>query len=177
MRFSYRTSAVLIVMILVSSSHAFGVAISDSAVGTYAPNPTPLVMSDAASNTAANGSSLANFRTLITSAFAANTGGDASNDAATCPAAGPCNCSGTEHFALLQASKGVISTADATIVNIGGLTFPPTGLNPPGGSLAATAPRADCTTLDSSFVSAPYIGAFAPGGSDWTAGWTAYPFN
>ena len=75
MRSSYRTSAVVIALILGSGSHVFGVAISDGAVGTYAPNPTPLVMSDAASNAAANGISLANFRTLITGAFAANTGG------------------------------------------------------------------------------------------------------
>jgi hypothetical protein len=114
---------------------------------------------------------------IINSIFASNTGGDATNDNGTCPAAGSCNCSATEHFALLQASKGVLSTTDADIVNIGGLTFPPTGLNPPGGSLADTAARADCTTLDSSFVSAPYIGAFQPGGTDWTAGWTAFPFN
>ena len=80
MRSSYRTSAVVIALILGSGSHAFGVAISDGAVGTYAPNPTPLVMSDAASNAAANGISLANFRTLITSAFAANTGGVIDNE-------------------------------------------------------------------------------------------------
>lgn len=99
------------------------------------------------------------------------------NDNSTCPAGGTCNCSATEHFALLQASKNVLATTDATIDNIGGKVFPPTGLVPPGGSLAATHPHADCTTIDSSFVSAPYIGAFAPGGTDWTAGWTAYPFN
>jgi len=114
---------------------------------------------------------------IINSIFGFNTGGDASNDAATCPAAGPCNCSGTEHLALLVASKGVIQSADSTIDNIGGKVFPPTGLNPPGGSIAATAARANCTTLDSSFVNVPYIGAFEPGGTDWTAGWTAYPFN
>jgi hypothetical protein len=27
------------------------------------------------------------------------------------------------------------------------------------------------------FAAADYLGAFAPGGSDWTAGWTAYPEN
>jgi hypothetical protein len=118
---------------------------------------------------------------IINSIFGFNTGsalsGDASDDAATCPSAGPCNCSGTEHFAQLLASKGVIHSAAAEIDNIGGHAFPPTGLNPPGGGVAATTPRANCTTLDSSFVNAPYIGAFAPGGSDWTAGWTEYPFN
>jgi hypothetical protein len=57
------------------ASHSFGVGISVATVGTYAPNPTPLTINDAASNTITNGLTLANFRTLITSAFAANTGG------------------------------------------------------------------------------------------------------
>ena len=35
----------------------------------------------------------------------------------------------------------------------------------------------NCTTVDSSFIAAPYIGGFQPGGTDWTAGWTAYPNN
>jgi hypothetical protein len=61
------------------------------------------------------------------------------------------------------------------IAAIGGDSFPRTNLIPPVGSLAATHPAADCTLIDSSFVAAPYIGAFAPGGPDWTAGWTAYP--
>jgi hypothetical protein len=116
---------------------------------------------------------------IINSIFEDNGSGGAAhavNDA-SCPNAGACTCSAQEHFALLQASKNVLTTADSTIDNIGGKVFPPTGLVPPGGSLAATHPHADCTTIDSSFVSAPYIGAFQPGGTDWTAGWTAYPFN
>lgn len=113
---------------------------------------------------------------IVNSIFGSNSVGNAVNDA-SCPNAGACTCSAQEHFTLLQASKNVLATADASIANIGGQVFPPTGLVPPGGSLAQTHPHADCTTIDSSFVSAPYIGAFQPGGTDWTQGWTAYPFN
>ena len=49
-------------------------------MGTYAPNPTPLTISDAASNLTANGVTLANFRTLISGAFTANTGGVIDNE-------------------------------------------------------------------------------------------------
>lgn len=92
----------------------------------------------------------------------------------TCPNAGPCTCSSEEHFALL-AAKNTIGTSDASIAAIGGGSFPRTNLVPAGGSLAATHPAADCTLINSSFVAANYIGAFQPGGADWTAGWTAFP--
>jgi hypothetical protein len=35
--------------------------------------------------------------------------------------------------------------------------------------MAATVPSG------SIFEAANYVGAFEPGGTDWTAGWTAYP--
>ena len=103
----------------------------------------------------------------------------ASNDG-TCDGVAPddadCTCTTTQHFGLL-AAKNVINTNDASIDAIGGGVFPPTSLVPAGGSLADTHPHVNCTTIDSSFVNAPYIGAFQPGGTDWTAGWTAYPLN
>ncbi len=90
--------------------------------------------------------------------------------------AGGCQCSSTEHFALLVASKNVKdANGDADVHAIGGGSFPRTGLVPPAGSLPDTWPAADCTLINSSFVSAPYIGAMEPGGADWTVGWTAYP--
>jgi hypothetical protein len=97
----------------------------------------------------------------------------------SCPGGGGggCTCSSTEHMALLQASRNVLDTANGAIAAIGGHTFPPTALVPAGGSLAATHPAADCTQIDSSFVNAPYMGAFQPGGADWTAGWTDYSIN
>src|SRR5690606_21962541 len=46
---------------------------------------------------------------------------------------------------------------------------------------ASDSPAADgaATPPDDGFfdTSATYIGAFEPGGEDWTAGWTAYPEN
>ena len=121
---------------------------------------------------------------IINSIFEDNGSGGtthAVNDAATCNGGGSggCTCSATEHFAALQASKGVITTTDAGIDNIGGKTFPPATFKPSGGggSLTATATRADCTTISSFFVNAPYVGAVDPNGSDWTSGWTSYPAN
>lgn len=98
-------------------------------------------------------------------------------DNASCPSGGGggCQCSSTEHFNLLVAAKNVLGTTDASIAAIGGSSFPRTNLVPAGGTLAATHPAADCTLINSSFVAAPYIGAFQPGGADWTAGWTAFP--
>lgn len=114
---------------------------------------------------------------IVNSLFNNNGSGGSvhANDGAGCASGGPCTCSSPEHFALLVASKNVLGTGDASIAAIGGASFPRTNLVPPGGSLAATHPAADCTLINSSFVAAPYIGAFQPGGADWTAGWTAYP--
>jgi hypothetical protein len=101
----------------------------------------------------------------------------AANDG-TCDGVAPddatCTCTTLQHFALLTAQKNVLDTTDGSIASIGGGVFPPTNLVPAGG-LAASHPRVNCTTVDSSFVNAPYIGAFQPGGADWTAGWTEYP--
>jgi hypothetical protein len=101
----------------------------------------------------------------------------AANDA-TCDGTAPddatCTCTTLQHFGLLVAQKNVLDTTDASIAAIGGGTFPPVNLVPSAG-LAGTHPRVNCTTIDSSFVNAPYIGAFQPGGTDWTAGWTDYP--
>jgi hypothetical protein len=116
---------------------------------------------------------------IVNSLFNNNGSGGSvhAQDDASCPSGGACNCSATEHFALLTASKNTIGTTDASIAAIGGATFPRTNLVPAIGSLADTHPAANCTAIDSSFVDAPYIGAFEPGGADWTAGWTAFPFN
>lgn len=101
-------------------------------------------------------------------------------DDATCDGVAPddatCTCTSTQHFGLLVASKNVLDTSDGSIAAIGGGVFPPTGLVPAAG-LAGTHPRVNCTTVDSSFINAAYVGAFQPGGADWTAGWTAYPLN
>lgn len=45
---------------------------------------------------------------------------------------------------------------------------------PAAGSPAATGGATPPAGLD---TSATYVGAFAPGGADWTSGWTAYPEN
>ena len=45
---------------------------------------------------------------------------------------------------------------------------------PQAGSPVADAPAPEGEGLD---TSATYMGAFAPEGDDWTAGWTAYPAN
>jgi hypothetical protein len=45
---------------------------------------------------------------------------------------------------------------------------------PEAGSPAADAPTPEGDDLD---ATATYMGAFEPGGADWTAGWTAYPEN
>jgi hypothetical protein len=95
----------------------------------------------------------------------------------SCDTVGECSCTTTEHYALLEAQRAVLSTANAAVEAIGGNTFPPTGLVPVAGTLPDTHPAADCTQINGSFVSAPYIGGFEPGGADWTAGWTEYPAN
>lgn len=101
----------------------------------------------------------------------------AANDA-SCDGSAPddatCTCTTVQHFGLLVAQKNVLDTTDASVAGIGGGTFPPTNLVPAGG-LPGSHPRVNCTTIDSSFLNAPYVGAFQPGGSDWTAGWTEYP--
>jgi hypothetical protein len=79
-------------------------------------------------------------------------------------------------MALCVQAGNCIPTTDPTIVAIGGGSFPRTGLVP-GAGIVTTAPRDDCSARDSFFVNAPYIGAFAPGGPDWTQGWTSYPVN
>jgi len=91
-------------------------------------------------------------------------------DHSSAPAGTP--CSTTEWGALLQAQRNVV-VGDPGI----SCTFPPSGYVPAMGSLADTAVAANCTAVDGSFVDAPYIGAFEPGGADWTSGWTTYPLN
>jgi len=44
-------------------------------------------------------------------------------------------------------------------------------------SAAASIGALDPTTLDAFFSSTSYIGAFAPGGSNWASGWTQYALN
>jgi len=105
------------------------------------------------------------------------TGSEHAVNHSSCDAPGECTCTTTEHFGLLQAQRSVLATADAAVEAIGGNTFPPTNLVPAGGSLPATHPAANCTQINGSFVNAAYIGAFQPGGADWTAGWTEYPAN
>jgi len=95
----------------------------------------------------------------------------------SCDAPGECACTTTEHFALLQAERAVLATTDPTVEAVGGNTFPPVNLVPPVGSLPDTHPAADCTAIHPAFVDAPYVGAFEPGGEDWTAGWADYPLN
>ncbi|MCB9603288.1 MAG: hypothetical protein H6722_33370 [Sandaracinus sp.] len=46
---------------------------------------------------------------------------------------------------------------------------------PPAASPAATLDTADLPTGVSFFEAADYLGAFEPGGTDWSAGWTSYP--
>ncbi len=102
----------------------------------------------------------------------------ASNDA-TCDGVAPddanCTCTTTQHFAA-SAGNNVVNTANAAVAAVGGGSFPPSSLVP-GGDAIFTTGVVNCTTVDSSFVAAPYIGGFQPGGADWTAGWTAYPSN
>jgi hypothetical protein len=58
------------------ATSTFGASITVSTVGTYAPNPNSLTIRDAGSNAdAASGITLSAFQTLITNAFADNTGG------------------------------------------------------------------------------------------------------
>jgi hypothetical protein len=90
--------------------------------------------------------------------------------------AGDCACTSTEYFNYVDASENVVAAA-VDPMGIGGSAFPPTNLIPAPGSIAATNPAADCTLIDGSFEAAPYMGAFEPGGTDWTAGWAAYPVN
>jgi len=52
-----------------------GATITVDTVGVLDPNPNALPIVDATSNAAANGVTLTNFQTLMTSAFASNTGG------------------------------------------------------------------------------------------------------
>jgi len=57
--------------------NAFGGPINVATVGTYAATPTAgMTVNDATSNSAANGITLANFKTLMTASFAGGTGGD-----------------------------------------------------------------------------------------------------
>jgi hypothetical protein len=66
----------LAILLGMCGAKAFGVPISVTTVGTYAASPTAgMTINDATSNTAANGITLANFKTLMTTAFAAQTGG------------------------------------------------------------------------------------------------------
>jgi hypothetical protein len=91
-----------------------------------------------------------------------------------CDAAGECACTSTAYMTFIDASNDV-DTAAADPMNIGGGVFPPTNLVPALGSLADTHPTADCTAIDGSFELTDYVGAFQPGGADWTAGWTSFP--
>ena len=80
MKVSIGASFVAIALVFGGASRTFGVGIAVGTVGTYAANPTPLTINDAASNSVTNGISLANFRTLMTTSFAANTGGVIDNE-------------------------------------------------------------------------------------------------
>jgi hypothetical protein len=113
---------------------------------------------------------------VIRNSLFTDNGVDAVNHS-SCDAPGECTCTAVEHFALMVANTNVLSTANAAVEAIGGNTFPPSGLVPPAGSLPDTHPAADCTQINGSFVNAPYIGGFEPGGADWAAGWTEYPAN
>jgi hypothetical protein len=74
MRFHLK-SFLLAVAVVASVPTAHALPISVSSVGNYAPNPNALTLNNAASNSAAGGITLANFQTLMTGAFASNTGG------------------------------------------------------------------------------------------------------
>lgn len=79
-------SGLMALAIALGATHAFAVPISVATVGGYAASPTVgLTVNDATSNTAAGGITLANFQTLVSAAFAANTGGviNAENQSAT----------------------------------------------------------------------------------------------
>jgi hypothetical protein len=56
--------------------------------------------------------------------------------------------------------------------------FVPAAAAPTGAANAEAPSEAAGDTRPAFFdTSAAYVGAFAPGGADWTAGWTAYPAN
>jgi hypothetical protein len=74
MRFQLKFFLVALAVVATAPA-ALGVPISVSSVGNYAPNPNGLTLNNAASNSAAGGITLANFQTLMTTAFASNTGG------------------------------------------------------------------------------------------------------
>jgi hypothetical protein len=102
------------------------------------------------------------------------------------PAATPiaCQCSSTEYYALCKHEGNCITDnqkagGGGVLDGYGTNSFPRTGLVPSGAvaTLLTSTKRADCSTKDSFFVNAPYVGAFDPSGSDWTSGWTAFPFN
>ena len=62
-------------VVLAAGTSAQSSPITVDSVGVLDPNPNALALVDAASNTAANGVTLANFQPLMTAAFAANIGG------------------------------------------------------------------------------------------------------
>ena len=119
--------------------------------------------------------------TLKSILFANNgaTGTTAASNDGTCDGAAPddadCTCTTTQHFAA-SAANNLQQTANAAVTAVGGGVFPPTSLVPAADPIFTTS-VVNCTTVDSSFIAAPYIGGFQPGGADWTAGWTAYPSN
>ena len=165
--FSRRGNAMTIANTIVKDFRNGGYQLRDATTATRAcVNPTTL-------NTTAPVGVIQN--SLFTDNGA--TGNEHAVDHSSCPSGGACTCSSTEHFALLQAQRNVLATANAAVEAIGGNTFPPTNLVPAPGSLPATHPAANCTQINGSFVNAAYIGAFEPGGADWTAGWTEYPAN
>jgi hypothetical protein len=64
-------------VVAIAATDAFGAAINVATVGSYAASPTAgMTINDATSNSAATGITLANFKPLLTAAFAGNTGGD-----------------------------------------------------------------------------------------------------
>ena len=93
-----------------------------------------------------------------------------------CDTAGECACTSAEYFSFIDANENVEGAA-ADPMNICGGAFPAANPVPGAGTLADTHPAADCTTIDGSFESASYIGAFAPGGANWTQPWASFPSN
>jgi hypothetical protein len=94
--------------------------------------------------------------------------------------------SGTKHFSNDEMDNdGAFSEADffgaaarSNVVDEDPDLADPYNLTEPGFVPAAGSPAADgAATPRSGFEAADYLGAFEPGGDDWTEGWTAYPEN
>lgn len=73
---------------------------------------------------------------------------------------------------LANAARNNQMSVDPQLPDAANATAP--NLVPPEGSPAATGAA---TPAPAGFDAANYIGAFEPGGTDWTTGWTSYPEN